>query len=85
VTSGPDRVHHAGAVGADHPRRRDGDAREPADDEQVEAVERRGLHAEAHVARAAQLGDGEVVAVLELVETAVGREGERAQETEGRA
>ena len=76
---GADGVDDARAVGAHHPGRRDADAREPADDEQVEAVEGRGLDAEAHVVRPAQLGDWQVLAVLELVEAAVGREGERAQ------
>jgi hypothetical protein len=74
----PDRVDDAGSVGPDDPRRRDRDVRQPADDEQVEVVERRGLDAHAHVGRLANLGRREVVAILELIEGAVSGDRESA-------
>jgi hypothetical protein len=68
---GPDRVDHPAGVGAQDKGWNELDARQSADDEKVEMVDRGGADANANVGRAAKLGNGQVVAELDLIDSAV--------------
>ena len=69
-------LHDASAVRAEYPRRRDGHARQSAQQEEVEVIQCRGAHAEAHVGRGAQLRHGKIIAKFDLLGAAVGGDGE---------
>lgn len=67
----PRRFHHSGRICTENPRRSDRNTRKTGDDKEIEAVERDGADANAHVARPLQLGHREISAVLDAIEPAV--------------
>lgn len=78
-----DGIDHTGGVGSQSPRRSDRDAGQAGNDEQIEMVERRGAHADAHVVGAAQLGHREIIAELYAVQPAMRRDRECLHEKLG--
>jgi hypothetical protein len=75
---GADLVDDAGGVRAKNPGRRIRHAGQAGDDEEVEMVERRGAHADAHIRRANHLGNRKIVAILDAIEAAVAGDRQRA-------
>ena len=61
---------------AEDPRRSDAHVREPGDDEQVEVVERGGNDPHAHLCVRRERRHRQIVAQLDAIEPAVGRDGE---------
>ena len=70
-----DGVNHAACVGAERPRRNDGDAGQSAQREEIEMIQSRGSHAHTNIGIVAQRRHGEVIAQLESIEAAVTRDG----------
>jgi hypothetical protein len=75
----PCRLDDAGRIRPDHPLRRDGDARQPAEQPQVQMVERCSAHAHEHVCGLAQLGVGQILTEREAVDSTVASECEGFQ------
>ena len=78
-----DGVDDSRRVGAEDPRRHDLHAGHSAEDEQIQVVQRRGVDADAHLS-ALRLGLRQIGAVLELIESAVRRDGESSHANIGR-
>jgi hypothetical protein len=73
-----DRVDCAGRIRSQNPWRTESRARQPFHHEKVEVVESRSSHADAHMSRT-NIGDRQVGAVLDPVESAMRRDGECSQ------
>jgi len=76
----PDRLYDSRCIGAKSPWSGDRDVRQTADDEQIEAIERDSMDANAYVARPFQLGHREIIAKLDAIESAVTGDRERLHE-----